>query len=83
MQDKDGAGTAADETTADGAVGEWLTVREAAEVTGISTGRIYSLINNHKVRAELKRVGTRGASLLVVQAKEVTAVEESRRVGRK
>ena len=78
MQDKDGDGTAAD-----GAVGEWITVREAAEVIGISMGRIYTLINNHKVRAELKRVGTKDASVLVVRAREVTAAEESRRAGRK
>ena len=58
---------------------EWVTVREAAEVTGISVGRIYSLVNSHKVKAELRRVGTKGASVLVVRADEVTAVEVSRR----
>jgi excisionase family DNA binding protein len=90
MQNMNGGGaTAADETTTadgavgDGAMGEWLTVREAAEVTGISVGRIYTLINNHKVRAELKKVGTRGACVLVVRAREVTTAEESRRAGRK
>jgi len=58
---------------------EWVTVREAAEVTGISVGRIYSLVNSHKVKAELRRVGTKDASVLVVRADEVTAVEVSRR----
>ena len=58
---------------------EWVTVREAAEVTGISVGRIYSLVNSHKVKVELRRVGTKGASVLVVRACEVTSVEESRR----
>ena len=59
--------------------GVWMTVREAAAATGISVGRIYTLINSHKVKAELRRVGTKDASVLVVRACEVTSVEESRR----
>jgi hypothetical protein len=59
--------------------GEWMTVREASAATGISVGRIYTLINTHQVKAELRRVGTKDASVLVVRACEVTSVEESRR----
>ncbi len=67
------------EETVEQSEGVWVTVREAAVATGISVGRIYSLVNSHKVKAELRRVGTKDASVLVVRAREVTAVEVSRR----
>jgi hypothetical protein len=67
------------EETVEQSEGVWVTVREAAVATGISVGRIYSLVNSHKVKAELRRVGTKDASVLVVRADEVTAVEVSRR----
>ncbi len=67
------------EETVEQSEGVWVTVREAAVATGISVGRIYSLVNTHKVKVELRRVGTKGASVLVVRAREVTAVEVSRR----
>ncbi len=67
------------EETVEQSEGVWLTVREAAVATGISVGRIYTLVNSHKVKAELRRVGTKDASVLVVRAREVTAVEVSRR----
>ncbi len=67
------------EETVEQSEGVWVTVREAAVATGISVGRIYTLVNNHKVKAELRRVGTKDASVLVVRADEVTAVEVSRR----
>jgi hypothetical protein len=47
-----------------------MTVREAAAVTGIRVGRIYSMIKGRKVSAELMSVG-KGARLLVVRPREV------------
>ncbi len=70
------------EETVEQSEGVWVTVREAAVATGVSVGRIYSLVNSHKVKAELRRVGTKDASVLVVRADEVTSVEESRRAGK-
>ena len=49
----------------------WLLVKEAAEQTGVSAGRIYTLINSHRLVAELRSVGVRGARVLVVRAQDV------------
>ncbi len=50
---------------------EWLPVKDVARQTGISTTRIYYLINHRKITAQLKRTG-KDARILVVRARDVT-----------
>jgi hypothetical protein len=57
----------------------WLLVKEAATETGITTGRIYALINSHRLVAELREVGNRGARVLVVRAQDVIASDAKAR----
>lgn len=59
----------------------WLLVREAAAETGITTGRIYALINSHRLTAELREVGVHGARVLVVRAQEVVESDAKARGG--
>jgi hypothetical protein len=62
MSEIEGKGRAAD---------GWLLVKEAAAETGITTGRIYTLINSRRLAAELREVGRRGARVLVVRPQDV------------
>jgi len=59
----------------------WMLVKEAAAVTGITTGRIYTLINSHRLTAELREVGVRGARVLVVRAQDVLESDAKARGG--
>lgn len=53
----------------------WLTVKEAAAQTGITVGRIYTLINSRRLPAELRVIGSHGARILVVRPQDVVESE--------
>jgi excisionase family DNA binding protein len=50
---------------------EWLPVKEVAERTGVSTTRIYYLINRRKIVAEFTPAG-KDARVQVVRVRDVT-----------
>lgn len=57
----------------------WLTVKEAAAETGITVGRIYTLINSRRLPAELRVIGSHGARILVVRSQEVVESDQKAR----